>query len=347
MPTFVSPLGGLVALAGIVPLAALLVGRRRAAAVRRVLGLPPVREGRLAPATLVAASLLVGLACAQPVLQHDVSRSARSQTELWVVLDTSRSMLASSGPGAPTRFDSAVAFAGKLRSRVRSVPFGLASFTDRVLPHLFPTLDDQVYATTLRDVMRVDAPPPAEEGAQATWYGALSALARGNFFEQQTTHRVAVLLTDGESRRFSAETLRRALYRGTPTDLIVVGTGSRSQLVYDGARSESQYRPDPGAPASLRELAATTSSRAYRVGEVDPVAARVEQLVGGAPRRPVAAGQDAFALAPYALLMAALVAALPLLLRGRTFQRPSFGVKSPIHRSQNVEHRTSTAREVS
>ena len=64
-------------------------------------------------------------------------------TEVVVVLDTSRSMLASASPGAPTRFERAVGFGAALRSRVGDVPFGLASFTDRVLPHLFPTLDGQ------------------------------------------------------------------------------------------------------------------------------------------------------------------------------------------------------------
>jgi hypothetical protein len=345
MPTFVSPWGALVALAGLLPVAAVVVGRRRAAAVRRLLGLPEVSGGLFEPAALATAALLVGLACAQPVLQHEVSRSARAHTELWVVLDTSRSMLASAGPAAPTRFDRAVGFAESVRSRVDSVPFGLASFTDRVLPHLFPTLDEQVYATTLRTVMRVDSPPPAEEGAQATWYGALGSLARGNFFSQQTEHRIVVLVTDGESRRFSADTLRRALYRGTRIELIVVGVGSRTEAVYNGTRRESAYRPDPAAAASLRELAAAAGSRSYRAGEAAAVAARIARIVGAAPRTPTAAGVDAFALAPYALLLAALVGALPTVLRRRAFPTSDFRHRVGQRPSATVNRSASTARE--
>jgi hypothetical protein len=342
--TFLSPWAGLVGLAGVVPLAALAAGRRRAAAVRRTLGLPPAPRGLLEPAALAAAALLVGLACAQPVIERTVSRSQRDHTELWVVLDTSRSMLASAGPSSPTRFDRAVAFAARLRSRTESVPFGLASFTDRVLPHLFPTLDEQVYGTTLRRVLAIDSPPPAEEGAQATSFAALGGLSRGNFFEQPSEHRIAVLVTDGESRPFNLDTLRRSLYRGTPIDLIVVGVGSRSEAVFDGARRESQYRPDPGADASLRELASATASPLYGVGQAAAVAARIGGLVAGVPRRPAAAGEDAFALAPYALLLAALLIALPLLLLLRPFHPAAAGRRVAVRRSTLIA-KNSTARE--
>lgn len=344
--TFLTPLGALVALAGIVPVAALLAGRRRAAAVRRLLGLRNVPGSLLEPAALAAAAVLAGLACAQPVITTEVSRSSRAHTELFVVLDTSRSMLASANPGAPTRFARAVGFSEALRSRVRDVPFGLASFTDRVLPHLFPTLDGQVFATTLRDVMSIDSPPPAEEGAQATWFGALGGLVRGNFFAQQTRHRIAVVVTDGESRPFQAEQLRRALYRGTRVDLLVVGVGSRSEAIYDGARPESEYRPDPGAGASLRELAAAAGSRVYGIGDSAAVASRVERLAAADPRKPVAAGEDAFALAPYVLALAALFAVLPSLVRSRAFSRATNGHRVAL-RQAKPDNRTSTAREVS
>jgi hypothetical protein len=344
--TFLTPLGALVALAGSVPVAAVLSGRRRAAAVRRLLRLRQVRGRLLEPAALAVAAVLAGLACAQPVITTEVSRSSRAHTELFVVLDTSRSMLASANPGAPTRFERAVDFGEALRSRVRDVPFGLASFTDRVLPHLFPTLDGQVFATTLRGVMGIDSPPPAEEGVQATWFGALGGLVRGNFFAQQTEHRIAVVVTDGESRPFQAEPLRRVLYRGTRVDLLVVGVGSRSEAIYDGVRPESEYRPDPAAGASLRELAAAAGSRVYGIGDSAAVASRVERIAAADPREPVAAGEDAFALAPYALVLAALFAGLPSLLRSRAFS-PAANRHRVALRQANPNTRTSTAREVS
>jgi hypothetical protein len=201
-----------------------------------------------------------------------------------------------------------------------------------------------VYVTTLRDVIAVDSPPPAEEGAQATWYGALGSLSRGNFFERQTRHRLAVVVTDGESRQFSGDALRRALYGGVPIHAIVVGVGTRSEAVYNGKRIESQYRPDPGAGASLRRLSAATGSRLYGVGEADAVAARIGRMLDGVPRERAAAGENAVALAPYVLLLAALLVALPLLLRRLDFSPAALRRRVPGRRSR-PHPRNTTARE--
>src|SRR5207302_7054133 len=65
--TFLSPLGGLVALLVVAPLAAAVVAYRRAAQGRRLIGLaPPPRGHNAVLPALAAVPLLLGLAAAQP-----------------------------------------------------------------------------------------------------------------------------------------------------------------------------------------------------------------------------------------------------------------------------------------
>src|SRR5438105_10744334 len=105
--TFVSPLGALVALAVVVPLAAFLIAERNRERVVGILGLPETRAAsRWAVVTSLAAiGALLGAAAAQPTLVNRSAREVRSDAAAFFVIDTSRSMLASSGPGEPTRFE--------------------------------------------------------------------------------------------------------------------------------------------------------------------------------------------------------------------------------------------------
>ena len=104
--TFLTPVGVLLALAFIVPLAALLLVRRRARRVRGALGVSePSRRGLAVwLLSLLVASALIGLAAAQPVLAQTKTLRVRTDAEVWFVLDVSRSMLAQADPGSPTRF---------------------------------------------------------------------------------------------------------------------------------------------------------------------------------------------------------------------------------------------------
>ena len=106
---------------------------------------------RLLPAAaIVATAALIAVAAAQPVIQHSTTRHERTDAEAYVVFDISRSMAASPAPRAPDRLARARAFALALRPRLASIPVGVASFTDRVLPHLFPTTDEGAFAAVVR-----------------------------------------------------------------------------------------------------------------------------------------------------------------------------------------------------
>ena len=102
----------------------------------------------------------VAIAAAQPVLVTREEQLVRRDAELYVVIDTSRSMLAAADAGEPNRFDRAKRIATELRREFPDLPMGLASMTDRLLPHLFPTVDGATYGATLARAMGVDRPPP-------------------------------------------------------------------------------------------------------------------------------------------------------------------------------------------
>src|SRR5262249_48275847 len=123
-----SPLGLVAATAALVPLLALLVNERRSARVRGALGLESPGRGRLATAAaaLGACSVLLALAAARPALRVHRPERVRTDAGAYLVLDVSRSMLATSHPGGPTRYARALAFARRLRARLADVPFGVA-----------------------------------------------------------------------------------------------------------------------------------------------------------------------------------------------------------------------------
>ena len=149
--SLLTPAGAAVALVALVPLVALLFSELRARRVRRVLGLgrPPRLGSLLLAVSFAAAGVLVGAAAAQPILERGATRYERTDVNAYVVIDTTRSMLAASDRQSATRIGRARAVAQELRAAVPELKVGLASMTDRVLPHLFPTLDQDVYAATL------------------------------------------------------------------------------------------------------------------------------------------------------------------------------------------------------
>ena len=286
---FLTPSAGLVALAAVIPLAAWLVAEQRAAQARSVLRLAPPRRGTraLVPAALALAGGLLALAAAQPVLASRHASSVRRGGDVFVVLDTSRSMLAAPAPSAPNRFVRARAIARRLAAEAPSADVGLASLTDRVLPHLFPAGSRADFDATLEEAIGVERPPPAsaEIGprlGRATSLGALADLATARFFAASPRPRVAVVLTDGESKPFDPDPVRRALARAR-VQLVLVRVWVPGDRVWtSGGTPASDYRPDPASGIVLDELAAGVGGRALDEGQVGEAIAEVRRLAGPA-----------------------------------------------------------------
>jgi hypothetical protein len=316
--SLLTPFGALAALAGLLVLGAWWLGRRRSAAVARTLGLqPPARPRLLQIVAATAAVALLGLAAAQPVLTHTTHPRERVGVQALFVLDTSRSMAASATATSPTRLDRAVAAATKLRAAIPTVPSGIATFTDRVLPDLLPVADAASFDAVAQRTVGIEKPPPADTGVRATSFAALGDIATGNFFAPKTTRPLVVLLTDGESNPADTAGIAQSLHGFRVVPVRISGAG---ESVYDAdGKPEAAYRPDPAGRVVLDELAKALGTRVYDEAGA-PAALRAAAGSG-----PTAAAQAASTtrtpLAPYlaalaVLLLLVAIAPLSVLERG-------------------------------
>ena len=306
--TFLTPLGALVALAALLPLAAALVARARTDAVRRQLGLPaPDGRARLRPLLAAVAVALLGLAAAQPALTRETRPRSRTDVQAVFVLDISRSMAASRSPRAATRLDRAATAAVTLRNAIADVPAGVLTLTDRVLPDLLPVGDRGAFAAVVTKAVRIESPPPQTTAARATGYSALSEIASGNVFAPSARKRIVVLLTDGESQPVQTSDVARAL---AGTRFLAVRFWHADESVYgpDGA-PEAAYRPDPSGRATLQDLASALGGRSFEEGDLRAAASYLRSLAGVGPSAAgPAISRRRLPLAPYAALLALLAA---------------------------------------
>lgn len=313
--TFLTPLGGLVALAALFPLAASVWGRGKVARVRGVLGLrPPARRSVARRAAAVAAVAVLGLAAAQPALSSVATVRSRTNVEVLFVLDTSRSMAASASAGSPTRLERAAAAAARLRAEIPTVPSGIATFTDRVLPDLLPVPDVAAFDNVLTHAVGIEAPPPVETlGLRVTTYAALEDIGGGNYFEPGIARRIVVLLSDGESLPFDPAAVAAQLPPAAGYRLLAVRFWAADEGVYDpNGRREPGYHPYAAGKVLLAQLAASLDGRSYEEADVGAAAGYLRRLVGTG--RTVTARRSASVrtLAPFVAGFAVLLLALAL-----------------------------------
>jgi hypothetical protein len=297
----------------------LFVTERRVAEVRRALRLPEPRAARPAAAVaLVILAALLGVGAAQPAVDTTKDRLARADVEMYVVFDTSRSMLAASSAGADTRFERAQGVALSLRRELPEIPVGLASLTDRALPHLLPTVNRTAFDATVKRTMGVDRPRPLQRANRvASTFDALRALPTRNYFAPGASKRLVVYLSDGESRVFNPRRMR-ASFRARNTRLLVVRFWREGERVFhaDGA-PEPQYQADPASAQAVRALARAANGRAFDEDELGDVVSAAREFVGQGEARPLGEDTSRTSLAPYLLLGA--FAPLGFLLWRRNF----------------------------
>ena len=318
--TILTPLGALLAAGIVVPLVAMLRARRKAERVRDGLGVrsPGRRALALPLAALVAGAALLGLAAAQPVVEWTSDQRMRTDAEAFVVLDVSRSMLAQADPEAPMRIDRAKAAASSIRASLADVPVGVASLTDRVLPHLFPSADAEVFEATLERALSIERPPPRSSFATgATSLNALATLRGLRYFTPAAKERIAIVLTDGESQPVANARLGGLLRRDPAIDIVFVQFWDEDERVFTRGVPEPQYLADPSARATLDRLAASANGAVYSEAQLGAATRTSRELLGSGPS--VVHGEEAgqLALAPYLALAALLPFGLLLWRRDR------------------------------
>ena len=318
--TFLTPAAALLALGVVVPLAVYVLRRRHARRVRGRIGLgePGRRRLVVAVGSLFAAAALVGLAAAQPVLERDTTLHVRTDAEVFVVLDITRSMLAQESVSAPMRIDRAKEAASVYRASLPSVRIGLASMTDRVLPHLFPSFREDVYEATLERALDIERPPPRTGfRTNVSSLDALGAVRAQRFFSPQAKKRLLVVVTDGEVLSVSNIRLAAIMRRQPEIGTIFVHVWGGDESVFSRGAREPQYKPNPDARQILERLADATGGAVVSEGDVAQAVRVTRGLLGEGPTAVEGERGKRLALAPYLTLLAFLPLGLALWRRDR------------------------------
>jgi hypothetical protein len=314
--SFLTPWAGLFALAALVPLAVFLARQRRARRIRDALGLAEPSRASRAPlvVALAAVPVLIALAAAQPIVEETRFRQERVDAEAFVVLDVTRSMLASLDPEAPRRLDRARELAIRLRDEFPEVPMGVASMTDRLLPHAFPTTDRRVFVATIEDAVDIERPAPAIGGTLATSLNSLSSVPELNYFAPTAQKRLLVVLTDGESLPVNQQ-LASAYQERPRIETVFVHFWDSAERIYEVGIAEGGYRPQAGARATLDRVASMVEGRVFPAEETDGVTAAARRVLGEGETRERRLEGERLALMPYVTLAAALPLAFLLVRR--------------------------------
>jgi hypothetical protein len=216
-------------------------------------------------------------------------------------------MLARSGLGATMRLGRAKAAAIKLRSALPEIRVGVASLTDRTLPHLFPSADADAFRATVALALDIEQPPPRSSFiTTATSFDSLAAVTTQRFFSPRAARRAVVVLTDGETLGINEARLARVWRRPPGVNVVFVQFWSRDERVFNRGLPEPQYRPDPAARADLDRLAKTTGATVFDESELDDVTRRVRSALERGPTVTEGVRKTRLALAPYLLVFAIL-----------------------------------------
>lgn len=317
--SFASPAAALIGLAGLLPILALVAIERRARSVRRILGLRAQHTARLLPegVAIVLVVALVSLAAAQPLLAVNERQRVRGDVEIYMVVDTSRSMLAAASARADTRFERARRHAIELRRSLPTVRVGLASLTDRLLPHLFPTTNAGAFEASFARAVAVDRPPPRLARRRASEFASLADAPTWNFFSE-VRRRLLVVFTDGEGQSGDPNDLRFRLEGQPAVQILFVHTWDAAERVFDRGRVEEAYVADSASRGLLELMASVGDGEVFAEDELERLRSELGRRIGSAPQRiEISVSGTPLPLAPYAIGAALLPLGLLLWRRNR------------------------------
>lgn len=155
--------------------------------------------------------------------------------------------------------------------------------TDRVVPSLFPTGNDEVFTASVEDALTIGQPPPRGYDKVGTLFAAVDTFASDTFFARSVKHRVAIVLTDGESRPFDVADVRQELAGGPPVTFVIVRIWSSRDRVWLGKTPAADYRADPASERRTEDLARATGGEIFPPDNVDGIVGAVRKAVGSGP----------------------------------------------------------------
>ncbi|HEY7691341.1 MAG TPA: VWA domain-containing protein [Gaiellaceae bacterium] len=315
-----TPIAALVALAGLVPLALVVLVERRSARSRRLLGLSePAPASRLVlPAAVALLTTVLALAAARPVYRTEHAQRARLDAEAVIAIDTSRSMDASSTSRSPVRLDRARAIAERIRDAIPDVPTGIGTFTDRPLPLIMPTPDREAFSAALRDSLGIERPPGLQSSTTISSFDAVSPFPLEGYFSPGAKKRLLVILTDAESTGFNEAGVRSSFEAKPRTAVVVVRIGRTGERVFGpSGRPESAYIPPPATGETLRRFLDATHGREFDEHHVGGAEQAAAVALGAGPTARLGTITGEHDLAPWFVLAA--VVPLGVVLRRRNF----------------------------
>ena len=189
-------------------------------------------------------------------------------------------MLAREASGA-IRYHRARHAALRFREELAEVPFGIATMTDRVLPHLFPSVNEDAFLRRWRD-------RSASTGRRrrATSSRRRPGWSRSSRSRSAATSRrprgtgLLVVLTDGESVPVSGARLAAAsagLRASIPSSCTC---GRATSACMRGARSSPSTAPTRAPARSSRAVAGAVGGEVYGENDLDDAIAKARELVG-------------------------------------------------------------------
>jgi hypothetical protein len=280
---------------------------RRAAAARAALGLarPPRRWLGVDLALVAAAGALLAVGSAQPAIWRDRAVYASPDTEVAIVVDVSRSMLAASEPHAATRLQRARRLALRVREAAPDVSLGLVSLTDRTFPLIFPSTDPQLFRDAVSQTVRLQEPPPRFFGSQnSTDLRALRQLALGHYFGEDAKRRAIVVLSDAETEEAPITYAGYFERRGITVSLVRLW--NPDERVWGRRGRAEAYRPSKTMLPAVKEFVRETGGRVYAEGDAEQLVGEVRKLGEAGRRVETGKNREPQPLAPYFVALAVL-----------------------------------------
>ena len=291
-------------LVAVIPLAALWFAQARLERVRRLFSLASPRRRELAGviAALVTLPALMGVAAAQPVVVRHHLLGQRLDVQVFMVFDTSTSMSARTEPHGPTRLARAEQDAEEIIPKLGTIPVGIATMTDRVLPDVMPTTNISLIRRTIQQSVGIDRPPPEQRySGRATTFSALYPVGRSNFYSPGVGHRVFVVFTDGEFVPIRSS-IGYDLARVMTIQPLFVHVWAPTERIYVHGKIDPNYRPDPTSATELSKFAAAAGGRVYGEDDLHTLTQEIRAEAGSSPVETQILGYARVALAPWFVL---------------------------------------------
>jgi hypothetical protein len=302
--SFLTPLDALFALAAAIPLAALWVTQSNVRRIRGLFSLAPIgrRELTSVVGALALLPMLVGVAAAQPVVVRHRSLGERSDSQVFLVFDTTLSMAARKAPGDPSRLQRAIREAETILPKLGDIPVGVVGMTDRALPELMPTPDQGLVVRTLRLSVGINRPPPSEYyRGQVPILQSLFPIANSNLFNPGVRHPILVVFTDGETDPLQPG-IGSVLARSMPVHPLFVHVWASGERLFGHGRLDAKYQPDPKSGEVLNQFARLSRGHVFEENALGDLVRTIRADAGNTPVRTSVLGYARVPLAPWFVL---------------------------------------------